>query len=53
MLKQLLGWETSVGEHRALGYLGVIPNQFTVVTVQNVLNLIMTQGLGAEDAGFL
>lgn len=54
MRKQLLGWGGPQSVRgRAVGYLGVIPNQFTVVTVQDVLNLVMTQGLGAEDAGFL
>lgn len=34
-------------------YLGVISNEPPVVIVQDTLNLIVTQGLGAEDAGFL
>lgn len=57
-LKQLLGsgdysWQGVEPESLASWYLRVISNQFTVVTVQDVLNLVMTQGLGAKDAGFL
>lgn len=40
-------------EGLASRYLRVIPNQLTVVTVQDVLNLVVAQGLGAKDTGFL
>lgn len=46
-------WRGVEPEGLASWYLRVIPNQFTVVTVQDVLNLVVTQGLGAKDTGFL